>query len=231
VTEEPVEALRASATRGDYWSMMRLAHALYAEGLEPREVLRQCYEVDFPEEFWVALPERVRTPHLLAQFTNQPWDLAVPPGEGGADLYPLEHYEEIERALFAREPDLIPLMHLMAPRTRLVDTALCYRLTGLRSGDTAIFGVRMVLNWDPVLDPEPDPEPAIVHCGESLLSVLRQHHAEYLRDHEQDYDDPENWNYTLVSKKSLAELRSLVERIEAMQREVASRKHSEGGPP
>lgn len=231
MTEETVEVLRASSTRGDYRSMMRLAHALYAEGLEPREVLRQCYEVDFPEEFWVTVPERVRTPHLLAQFTNQPWDLAVPPSEGGADLYPLEQYEQIERTLFVREPDLIPLMHLMALRTSLVDTVLCYRLTELRSGDTAIFGVKMVLNWDPVLDPEPDPEPPIVHCGESLLSVLHQHHAEDLRNLERDYDDPENWNYTLVSRKSLAEVRSLVERVEAMQREVTSRKQSEGGPP
>lgn len=220
MTENPVEALRATATREDYASMVRFAHALYADGLGQREVLRQCYGADFPGEFWVTVPERLATPHLLVRFTNQPWDLAVPPGEGGVDLTPLELTAKLEQDLFARDADLVPLMHLIGSRTTLVNKVLCYRLTELRSGSTAVFGVTMITDWDPVMDPEPDQE--IVRCGESLLAVLHGYHVEALQDLEQTLDDPANWGFGAVSQKSVDEVRSLVERIETMQREVAA---------
>jgi hypothetical protein len=37
----------------DYPSMARLARALYETGLGPREVVRDCYGVELPEEFFV----------------------------------------------------------------------------------------------------------------------------------------------------------------------------------
>jgi hypothetical protein len=220
--ENSVEVLRATATRGDYASMARFARALYADGLGPREVLRQCYGVDFPGEFWVTVPERLATPHLLTWFTNQPWDLAVPPGESGVDLIPLELTEKLEQDLFARDADLVPLMYLIGSRTTLVNKVLCYRLTELRSGSTAVFGVTMITDWDPVLDPEPDSEPEIVRCGESLLAVLHAHHVEVLRDYAESLDDPANRGFGAVSEATVREVRSLVGRIETMQREVAA---------
>lgn len=222
MTENPVEALRATATRADYASMVRFAHALYADGLGQEEVLRQCYGADFPGEFWVTVPERTATPHLLVRFTNQPWDLAVPPSEGDVDLTPLELTEKLEGDLFARDADLVPLMHLIASRTTLARKVLCYRLTELRSGSTAVFGVTMTTEWDRVMDPEPEQEPEIVRCGESLLTVLHAYHVEAVQDLEETLDDPANWGFGAVSQKSVDEVRSLVERIETMQREVAA---------
>lgn len=219
MTENSVEALRAAATRADYASMVRFAHALYADGLAPEAVLRQCYGAGFPGEFWVTVPERLATPHLLVQFTNQPWDLAVPPpSDGDVDLTPLELTAKLEQDLFARDADLVPLMHLIASRTTLAHKVLCYRLTELRAGGTAVFGVTMGTEWDPVMDP--DPEPEIARCGDSLLAVLHAYHVEALQDLEETLDDPANWGFGAVSRKSVDEVRSLVKRIETMQRAV-----------
>jgi hypothetical protein len=221
VTEDPVDALRISSTRADYPSMARLARALYATGLGPSEVLHQCYGVEFPAEFWLLVPERLAKPHLLATFTNQPWEMGVPPGQGGADLEPFEPTEDVEQELFARDPDLLPLMRLPTTRSTLANAVVCYRITELQAGSTAIFGTKMVIDWDPVMDPEPDPDPEITRYGESLLDVLHGHHAEELHSLEESLDAPENRRFGAVSEKVVNEVRSLVERIETMRREVA----------
>lgn len=226
MTGDPVDALRRSSTRADYPSMARLARALYAMGLGPRDVLRQSYGVEFPAEFWVLVPERLAEQHLLATFTNQPWELGVSPSQGGTDLEPFEPTEDVERELFARDPDLLPLMRLLAPRNTRVDTVVCYRITELQAGSTAVFGIKMITNWDPVLDPEPDPDPEIARCGDSLLEVLHAHHVEEVHHLEESLADPANWGFGAVSERTVNEVRSLVERIEAMQREVAGRQHT-----
>jgi hypothetical protein len=214
MTANTVAWLRAHASRGDYASMARFAAALYAQGLRTWEVLLECYEVDFPEEFFVINADRLATPHLLAFFTNQPWRLCVPPSEGGSQLTPLELTDEAERAIFTRDPDLVPLMQLIGPRTTWEDTVICYRMTELQAGSTAVFGSKATA----------DPAEEIVRCGESLLAILHAHHVEYLRGQEWILRQPWNRGFGAVDTQSVDQMRSLVERIENRQRDVASRR-------
>jgi hypothetical protein len=87
-SDSVIRGARARASRGDLASMARLATALQARGLCCRDVARHCYGADFPAEFFVIARDRLRRPHELETFTNQPWNLCVPSGEGGPPLSP-----------------------------------------------------------------------------------------------------------------------------------------------
>ena len=213
MTDGAVERLRARASRGDYASMARLANALYARGLGPRDVLRECYGVDLPAEFFMTAAERTRKPHLLATFTNQPWKLAVPPEDGGPPPSPTELLAGVEQRIFARDPDLVPLMRLTGSGTAIEHPMLCYRLTELQAGTTAVFAIKATAAAH-------DP---IVHRGDSLLAVLHAHHAETLTHLEFLLDQPSNWGFGALDEQAVAEVRSLVERVEELRREVATR--------
>jgi hypothetical protein len=101
-----LEHLRTEASRDDYPSMARLARALYETGLGPREVLRECYGVEFPAEFFLLHDP---DPILLFLFTNQPAKLAVPLDRGGPppNANPMS---KCERDAFTRDPDLVPVL-------------------------------------------------------------------------------------------------------------------------
>jgi hypothetical protein len=62
-----------------------------------------------------------------------------------------------------------------------------------------------------------------VRCGAFLLEVLLEHHADVLRGLEQEWRHPSNFGAGSIDLEELAEVRSLVERIEELQRRVASR--------
>jgi hypothetical protein len=207
-----VERLRARSSRRDYASMARLATALYAKGLRPRDVLQRCYGVGFPAEFFATAVERLATPHLMATFTGQPWDLGVPPGQGGPPPSPTGTTEFAEQRIFDRDPDLVPLMELIGEGTNLRRTVICYRLTELRLGNTAVFGI----------DKKAAVRDQIVHCGQSLLTVLHQHHIEFLRHYEWEMRQPENWGADALSPRAVNEMRFLIGKVEALQRRVAS---------
>lgn len=202
----------AEASRADYASMARLARALYQEGLGPREVLRRCYGVEFPEELFAILEAGSQALPLMMVYTNQPWELAVPPDRGGPR--PVAHLlDDVERKVYARDPDLVPLGLILNSHSRWAGRVLCYRLAELDAGRPAVFGI----------EEEVRPDDQVVRCGDSLLEVLREHHADVLRGLEAEWRHPSNFGAGSVDLEELAEVRSLVERIGELERRIASR--------
>ncbi|MFI0418831.1 hypothetical protein [Spongiactinospora sp. 9N601] len=193
--------------------MVRLAEALYAQGLSPAEVLRQCYGVDFPTEFFLIVREGLRYSRPLAAFTKLPWSLGVPPGE--EPPYSLALLTEgAVRRIFVRDPDLVPLVRL----TDLVNTPerpmICYRLTELQAGSTAVFRVKVTAAS----------HDEIVRCGESLLAVLRATYAERLRHMEWVVDQPSNRGFGAMDQQMVDDARALLERVEGLRRGVEERR-------
>jgi hypothetical protein len=205
MTDGAVERLRARASRGDSASLVRLAKALYEQGVGIREVLRECYGADFPAEFYATAGERARRPPLLVTFTTLPWQL-VSPGNSSPPS------EELEKRIFTREPDLVPLVRLIGSRTTRGRPVICYRLSELQAGRTAVFGIKATAT---TRDP-------ITRRGESLLDVLRTHHDDVLQHMEGLLDQPWNRGFGAEDEKAVAEVRSLLERIEELQRQAAS---------
>jgi hypothetical protein len=211
VTDEAIERLRAESSRGDYASMIRLARALYDAGLGPREVVRQCYGVAFPEEFFAMTEAGLAVLHLLVVYTNQPWEVAIPPDRDGPR--PVPHLlDDVERKIYARDPDLVPLV-LINTDSRSVGTVICYRLAELQAGRATVFGIGKDVT----------PRDEVVRRGESLLAVLHEHHVDDLRGLERKWGHPSNRGAGSIDLEDLAEVRSLIERIEELQRQVASR--------
>jgi hypothetical protein len=200
----PIERLRARASRGEYASMVPLARAFYDQGSGPRDVLRQCYRVDFPEELFV-ISDAWPSAQGLAAFTNQPWQLAIPYERGGPARTP-DSLNDIERRLFVRDPDLVPL-------ARLADLVVCYRLTELEHGDSTVFRIRRTAA----------PDDDIQRFGESLLAILHEHHSAHLRRLEREIQLPSNRGAGSLSEENLAMPQALVERVELLRREVAAR--------
>ncbi|RSD07785.1 hypothetical protein [Amycolatopsis eburnea] len=206
--------LRAEATRADYPSMARLAQALYDNGLTTREVLHECYGVDFPIEFFVLAEADPWELGLLVTCTDQPWRLAVPPDEGGPQPA-ADPSGPTERRLLAFDPDLLPLMYLLGSDSVPWDNqfVLCYRLSELRANRSTVYRLRQQTT-----------RPGKVRrLGDSLLSVLHEYHAKHVRDIEREQDDPDNWGAGAVPDEEVDAFRALVERIEALQHEVAAR--------
>ncbi|GII62807.1 hypothetical protein Skr01_28920 [Sphaerisporangium krabiense] len=204
MTDEAIERLHAKASRADYASMARLAKALYAHGAHPREVLRRCYGVDFPPEYFLIAGQRRSGLHLLVTFTNQPWKLGVPPSQGGSMPGPYQLIERTERRIFARDPDLVPLMRLSGFGLKVYDTVICYRLTELRQGAATVFGIKQRAN----------PDDAVVRLGDSMLEVLHAHHVDHVHHLEWVLEQPWNRGFGALDRKSVEDVRSLVEQIE-----------------
>jgi hypothetical protein len=162
--------------------MARLARSLYQAGLGPRQVLRRCYGVAFPDEFFAIPDAGSQALPLLLVYTNQPWELAVPPDRGGPR--PEAHLlDDVERKIFARDPDLVPLGLILDSHSRWAGTVLCYRLAELDAGRTTVFGIKE----------EVRPEDQVVRCGDTLLEVMREHHADVLRGLEPEWRHPSNF--------------------------------------
>ncbi|RNG34528.1 hypothetical protein [Streptomyces botrytidirepellens] len=214
VDGEELERLRAEAASREYAPMARLARALYENGLPAEHVLHKCYGVGFPREFFVIADADPYGTDLLAMWTNQPWQMAVPLDRGGPAARS-DTLEPMERRFHDMDSDLLPLLYLVRPGIDTEDhgVVLCYRLTELAAGRPTIFGARR----------ETTSLDEVARRGDSLLAVLRAHHAGYL--HELD-EELENWEgkgeYDTVDEDEVEEVRALVDRIETFQREAGA---------
>jgi hypothetical protein len=165
-TDEDVDRLRAAASRPRYASLAELAWALYSTGKDRREVLAECYGAPFPDEFF-ALADHLPLPgHRRDDLNCQAWRLALPPDRGGP-VPPDDSgsHDYLDRVVFKRDPQLVPLLRLRDSRTEYGGVALCYHLTELAHGRPTIFG----------LDPRDDK--GAEQLGPSLVAVLRDYHA------------------------------------------------------
>ncbi|MDP9794307.1 hypothetical protein J2S43_002819 [Catenuloplanes nepalensis] len=212
MNDEEAARLRAGVSRGDYSAMADLARRLYAAGLGTREVVRGCYGVEFPEEFH-AVFEVPADVGLVVNYTYLPWQLLVPPSRGGPALSASLILGDAERRLFARDPDLVPLMSLMAAGTTLKSDIIGYRLSWLRERRTDVWGVADTA----------EPEDPIVHVGGSLVEVLRRYHAEHLEFYAEIYARPDNRGFGAVRESMVDEARRALARVEAIGRRAAGR--------
>ncbi|MBO0867082.1 MAG: hypothetical protein J2P15_00815 [Micromonosporaceae bacterium] len=212
MTHDPIARLRAQASRGDYASMVRLAVALYAQGLRPPRVLRECFGVEFPLEFFVTARANRTNPGLLAHYTNLPWQLGVPPDQGGPRRSALAMTDGSERRIFARDPDLVPLMLLVGYGSKFDDMMVCYRLSELLAGSATVFGIKKTV----------DPGDQEARCGESLLAVLRAHHVSYLEHKEWIIQQPSEWGAGAHTRQDVDAAAALVRRVEELQREAGA---------
>ncbi|MFI9455207.1 hypothetical protein [Amycolatopsis sp. NPDC052450] len=157
------------AARGDYPSMARLALALYEAGHSPREVIRECYGVGFPSEFFIVADA---APKLMFQYTVRPWMLARPLDRGGP-LQTDAPMDSLDGKVLARDPDLVPLGWCLGEdegtddEQGLANQILCYRRSELEVGRSTIFGI----------DFSADQEDPITPRGDSLLAALLKHHV------------------------------------------------------
>jgi hypothetical protein len=209
MTEGPLERLRAEAARDDYPSMARLAQALYETGLSPREVLRECYGVEFPDEFFVL---READPELPFYFTNQPANLAIPLDRGGPPLTD-DPMSNRERAVRARDPDLVPLVLCLNNYVRFGGMLLCYRLSELAAGRTTVFGIEYYAT----------PDSQITRCADSLLAALHEHLAAnaYWTEQERRRTAGHSGGST-VDDEEVEMAHEMVGEIEELRRQVSS---------
>ncbi len=194
--------------------MARLARALYEKDLSPQEVLKECYGVRFPPEFFVVAAAGPYSLDLLTMFTNQPWQLAVPLSRGGP-AEKADSMEPTERKLFALDSDLVPLVRLLGhgAGSQGDNLILCYRLTELSAGRATVFDVREKAR-------RPN---ETARRGESLLTVLHEHHEQDLRQVRWQQEQPGNWRAGSVDEEQVAESKEMLDLIEALQREASGR--------
>ncbi|MFJ8691749.1 hypothetical protein [Streptomyces roseolilacinus] len=213
---EPVDRLREAASRDDYASMAGLARALYETGLDPREVLRVCYGTGFPEEVLTIVDAGLWSLDLLAYFTNQPWQMAVPPDRGGPadDLDPIV---DTELLVLALDPDLMPLAQIPAAKAGEDDRILCYRVEELRAGRATVFCLRAApYPYSELRDTE------ATRCGDSLLSVLHEVHADELRRLEEELHRPWNRGAGSVDRREVEQAREAVELVRELWRRATA---------
>ncbi|MBB4702460.1 hypothetical protein [Sphaerisporangium siamense] len=192
--------------------MAELGRALYTEGLTSQEVVHECYGVAFPQEFFVLAEADPRSLELMAHFTRLPWQLAVPLDRGGPHTRP-GPLDDIERKVFARDPDLVPLF--LGVNTDLTHGGgvRCYSLAELGAGRTTVFGI-----WKDV-----EPHNQVTRSGDSLLAVLHEHHTQYVEWLEEDLRLPERMRTRAIDDEIVDEIRELVVLIEEFQRRAAAR--------
>ncbi|MBL1111561.1 hypothetical protein JK364_03910 [Streptomyces sp. 110] len=197
--------------------MARLARALYASGLGPREVLREAYGTGFPEEVFVLVGAGLSALDLLAYFTHQPWQLAVPPEQGGPEKVP-GPLAETEQLVLALDPGLLPLVQIPAATSAGDDRIVCYRFEELRAGRPTAYCLRAA--------PYPYSElrnTEAARCGESLLAVLDEVHADALRRLEEELQQPWNRGAGSVDPGEVEEARASLELVRTLRRRAAGR--------
>ncbi|HZX38090.1 MAG TPA: hypothetical protein VFF37_07125 [Streptomyces sp.] len=212
MTGDELQRLRAEASRDDYVSMARLARALYEQGANSREVVLQCYGVGFPEEFFVITEAGTEALDLMVDYPNQPWQTAIALDRGGPAPTP-HSLAGMEQRVFARDQDLMPLVWCVKTGVMHGNSLLCYRLSELRMRRSTVYRVAL-----PV-----EAHHGIVHCGDSLLTALHEHHASYVGWLEKELGDPANARRGGPAKEEVTEMQELVTLIEELQRLVTSR--------
>ncbi|MBE1496018.1 hypothetical protein H4696_003118 [Amycolatopsis lexingtonensis] len=188
--------------------MTRLARALYERGLDPRAVLRECYGVAFPDEFFVLAEAR---PVLMFEYTYQPWDLAVPLTRGGP---PPDRTDDLETDILARDADLVPLGVSYSIGSAFGGVFWCYRVTELAAGRSTIYSIEYDVT----------PESPVTRLADSLLDALYRHHVEgaesLKRERERTIGFRSGGGEVDDGEVETAKL--FVERIEELRRRVGS---------
>lgn len=207
MTDAELARLEQAASRNDYASMVALARALYDTGRNERAVVRTCYGVALPDEFFAIGEARAqdRLPPML--FTNQPWNLAVPPARGGPapDANVMDRREQEALALV---PQLLPLLILSDPYSRHGDSLLCYHLDELAAGRPTILGIPLAI----------DNERGPTRFGDSLISVMLEHFADRATTVEKAYHHPYNRGAGSVDRDEVESAHKRLEKIEAIAR-------------
>ncbi|MEV0615139.1 hypothetical protein AB0I81_17580 [Nonomuraea sp. NPDC050404] len=215
MSSDAVDRLRAAASPDDYTSMARLARALYEIGLCPRDVLRECYGVTFPEElFVIADGGGLKQLGQTISCTYQPWKLAVPPDRGSPAAMP-NSMADIELRLRAVDPDLMPLAVIPPAVFGAHQWFVCYRLSALRAGRSTVF--RLFGTSDPG---------AALACGDSLLELLHREHAKVVHQLEKELRKPYNWGAGSVDDEDVERAYESLERIEELQRQASERQNA-----
>ncbi|MFE5097726.1 hypothetical protein ACFRCI_47590 [Streptomyces sp. NPDC056638] len=212
MTGDAVSRAREEASREDYASMARLARAMYGAGAGPREVIRECYGTEFPEEFFLFAETGPYTLDLTMDFTNQPWQLAVPLSQGGPPPEP-DTLDRIERKVFVRDPRLVPLALPLDLDAVHGGRVICYHLDELRAGRPTTFGIRVAVG----------PDDETERCAASLLDVIHQHHADILRRLAHRNHLPSNRGTGAVDSADVEEARDILTQIEDLQHQVVAR--------
>lgn len=211
MTEDAVSRARVEASRGNYASMAHLARALYETGLGPREVIHECYGTVFPEEFFLLAEKDAYMLDLLVDFTNQPWQLAIPLSQGGPPPEP-DSRDWIERNTFAYDPHLVPLALPLGADTAFKSQVICYHLDELRAGRPTTFGIRKTMGTDD----------EIKRYDLTLLEVIHQHHADFVRLLIHQSHLPSNRGTGAVGTADIEDAQEMLNRVEALQRALPS---------
>ncbi|BBC35364.1 hypothetical protein SGFS_066580 [Streptomyces graminofaciens] len=220
MAKQELKGLKAAASRTDRQSMIRFAAALHDHGCTDREVVRRCYGVEFPDEFF--LFARTDPEALEFEFVDSGclvWDLAVPMRTGDPRWEPGPMWG-VEMRAFAVDPGLIPLTAL-GHHGRYGRSLLCYHSGELAAGRSTVFGLsdRSRREYLPAFGPDARPEP----CGPSLLAVLHEHESDKVRMVQAQADDPMNHTgFGAVTSDQVEERREWVRLIEDMQRRLAT---------
>ena len=209
---EVPEREHMEASRADYTSMARLARAMYERGATPREVLRSCYGVEFPEEFLMMTQLWPWRPGLSPSYTNQPWKLAVPLDRGGPPPTP-DSLNRVEQEILARDPDLLPLARLRDSSLTLGNSIICYRLGALAAGHTTGFGMKNPDEYDFEVAP----------WGDSLLDLLHRYYVEYHMRTEREYLSPGNRGAGSLDEDDVERAASYVAKVEELRQRLISR--------
>lgn len=209
--KDPDEPL-VRASRSDYESMARLAKELLQQGRSPREVLRLMYGVEFPEEFLLLAQAGPWNLGLAVEYSNQPWKFATRLEDGGPSLRP-DSMDKYEQKILALNPQLLPLARLRNRVIKHGDSVICYHLGELAANRATIFGIQGVKAVG---------EEA-VRYGESLLTVLHEHHVDRHRQLLWEYRLPSNRGAGSVDRDDVEEAAKDVEKIESLQQQLARR--------
>lgn len=196
-------------SRTDYPAMARFAVASRERGHTDREVIRECFGVEFPVEYFViARGERLE---LGIDCTNLPWQLTIPPALGGPTAKPHSTWSK-ELLLFDLDPLLVPLGELHDFDAVHGGSLVCYHLDELAAGRSTVLGL-------PV-DFDRNGEDAVpVRVGASLLDVLHEYESDRQRMIEEQHEDPKNaTGFGSVSSEYVEQCRADLRRVEELQR-------------
>lgn len=195
--------------RTDYLAVSRLARALHERGAADREILRECYGVDFPDEFLLLARHHHEELELSATL---PWRLAIPallPAQARTDP---EWLAEVEAQ--GIDPGLVPLEFLRWGNRWLI----CYHLDELAAGRSTVLGLRQLRHRPAFFDPGAAP----VVKAPSLLAALHAAETGRLDTREALYNDPANFGFGSVDDESVEEQRQAVARIEKIRESLTT---------
>jgi hypothetical protein len=194
--------------------MARLAVELHERGFTDREVIRECYGVEFPDEFFViAGADRLK---LGVEWTNLPWELVIPPERGGPADDPYPPWD-MELWAFGLDPRLVPLGEPDDDDAVHGGFLACYHLDELAEGRSTVFGLEIRYTWEG--DDRVYEDTETVRMGDSLLEVLREYEIDRQRMIQSQHDDPSNRSgFGYISREYVQGRRVHLERVEALIR-------------